>query len=845
MILNTLNGRWNLSGNYSDKEINCSISIPGDIHSSLLENKIIENPFYGFNEQKSLWVGQTDWTITRDFEYKKIKNTRTIIELTQADTFFTLFINEKKVGCGQNQFARYRFDITDYLENGKNTISILLESAEKKSKEISKTLPYPVPYMKYDVYSPDRNLARKCQCNGGWDWGPCIMTSGVYGDIIIYTVTDGLFESITCSYTRKQKNNWIVTVNAEFDSFIKGTKDFVFKIEGNDIEESFSKQKIKLQKGKNHISASISVSNPQIWKTAGELKESGLTENKVYNLSVYEYDSTSGTVTENRKICFSTLKVVSKKDNANNKEGRSLYFENNGRKIFAKGSNWIPADSLPSAMTNERYADLLYSAVKANENCLRVWGGGIYEKEIFYDLCDRLGIIVWQDCMFACALYPSTEDFFKEVAAELEYQIPRLQTHASIGIWCGNNENFGSLSWFKESRENRDRYLVDYDRLYHGLIGTTIKKLDPARTYWPSSPCPGPDDFGDNWHNDNMGDMHYWSVWHERKDFSAYLSINPRFVAEFGYESFPSLDCIETFADTSQYNFTSPVMEYHQRSPSGNSIMLENFSRYFRFPVGFENMVYLSQIQQAVAIKTAVDWWRSLKPHCMGSIIWQLNDVWPGPSWSSIEYGGKWKLLQYETKKFFDIVYMPLFIKDDKLHCVICNDTLEELRVNVKLSLIKFDGQILKQIELNEILKADTTKEVFTETINAIYCTENQTTSENYFIYGSLEAVSETQKAYKCNNTVWIKAYKKCQIADTKISMEIKKAKDSYQIILSTDKPAFFVSLDAKGISGLFSDNMITLLPDEKKTILFKTKEEITLKQLKDCLSVKDLRSTF
>ena len=207
MILNTLNGRWNLSGNYSDKEINCSISIPGDIHSSLLENKIIVNPFYGFNEQKSLWVGQTDWTITRDFEYKKIKNTRTIIELTQADTFFTLFINEKKVGCGQNQFARYRFDITDYLENGKNTISILLESAEKKSKEISKTLPYPVPYMKYDVYSPDRNLARKCQCNGGWDWGPCIMTSGIYGDIIIYTVTDGLFESITCSYTRKQKNN--------------------------------------------------------------------------------------------------------------------------------------------------------------------------------------------------------------------------------------------------------------------------------------------------------------------------------------------------------------------------------------------------------------------------------------------------------------------------------------------------------------------------------------------------------------------------------------------------------------------------------------------------------------
>ncbi len=841
MILNTLNGKWNLTGS----DIKCDITIPGDIHSSLIENKIIENPFYGFNEQKSLWVGQTDWTITRDFEYKKIKNTRAIIELTQADTFFTLFINQKKVGCGQNQFARYRFDITDLLEDGSNNISILLESAEKKSKEISKSLPYPVPYMKYDVYSPDRNLARKCQCNGGWDWGPCIMTSGIYGDIVIYTVTDGLFDSITSSYTRKAKNNWTVTVKAEFDSFIKGTKDFVFKIEGNDIEESFSKQKVKLHKGKNTISTTISVSNPQVWQTSGELKENGLTQNTVYNLSVYEYDSTSGTVTENRKICFSTLKVVSKKDNANNKEGRSLYFENNGRKIFAKGSNWIPCDSLPFSMTNERYADLLNSAVKANENCLRVWGGGIYEKEIFYDLCDRLGIIIWQDCMFACSLYPASDEFFNEVKAELEYQIPRLQTHACIGIWCGNNENFGSLSWFKESRENRDRYLVDYDRLYHGLIGSTIKKLDPDRVYWPSSPCPGPDDFGDNWHNDNMGDMHYWSVWHERKDFSAYLSINPRFVAEFGYESFPSLDCIKTFADESQFNFTSPVMEYHQRSPSGNSIMLENFSRYFRFPVGFENMVYLSQVQQAVAIKTAVDWWRSLKPHCMGSIIWQLNDVWPCPSWSSIEYGGKWKLLQYETKKFFDIVYMPVFIKDNILHTVICNDTNEELNINVKLNYIRFDGQIINTIELKETIKADTTKEIYNQKIDQVNCLKNQTTSEEYFIYACMEALSASEKTYKSNNTVWIKPYKMCQIADTKINVEIKKAKDCFQIILNSDKPAFFVSLDTMGISGLFSENMITLLPGEKASISFTTKEDITVKQLKDNLVIKDLRSTF
>ena len=397
-----------------------------------------------------------------------------------------------------------------------------------------------------------------------------------------------------------------------------------------------------------------------------------------------------------------------------------MYFENNGRKLFSKGSNWIPCDSLPSRMTKERYEDLINSAVEANMNTLRVWGGGIYENDIFYDLCNKLGIIVWQDFMFACSLYPATDDFLNDVQEEVNYQVSRLQNHPCIAIWCGNNENYGALNWFKESNENRDRYLVDYDRLYQGTIGKTVKKLDSQRIFWPSSPCAGPDDFADNWHADNMGDMHYWSVWHERKSFDAYLQIKPRFVSEFGYESFPSIDCIKSFAEEKDFNFTSPVMEYHQRSPSGNSIMLENFSRYFRFPQGFENMIYLSQVQQAVAIKTAVDWWRSLKPHCMGAIIWQLNDVWPCPSWSSIEYSGKWKLLQYVTKEFFESVYMPAFVKDNELNVVINNDTTQKLKGQIKVDFLRFDGteykpSVVKQFELSE----DETKTIYTELLDS------------------------------------------------------------------------------------------------------------------------------
>ncbi|MCR4954168.1 MAG: glycoside hydrolase family 2 protein [Treponema sp.] len=904
----SLLGEWKLTGNKDGKSIEVSANLPGDFHSALLKNKIIPDPYYGFNEQNVLWVGKSDWTIERSFNYKKINETRTILELTQADTFFSVYINGKQAGSGKNQFARHRFDVSDFVKDGTNTIKILFESAERKAAEIEKALPYPVPCMKYDVYSPNRNLVRKCQCHGGWDWGPCLMVSGIYGNIDLITVADGIEQSLNYSILSCTKEEARVKVEFEYEAFEAGRKDFYFSIEDERVGTagSDSLQKIaaqnqtepqkatakitaNLQKGINTITTELIIKNPLTWKTSGELKELNLTKNKPYNLTLEYEDSVSGTISHTKNLYISTLKAVSVKEDAksggqtnaqsnqnaflqnapktdaSNQPGRSLYFENNGRRIFAKGSNWIPADALPSKMTSERYKDLLQSAVDANQNCIRVWGGGIYENDIFYELCDELGLIVWQDCMFACSTYPVTDDFLAEVTRELEYQIPRLKSHACIGIWCGNNENFGALGWFKESIQNRDRYIIDYDRLYNGLIGKKIKQLDSSRLYWPSSPCSGPDDFADNWHSDNMGDMHYWSVWHERKSFDAYLSIRPRFVSEFGYESFPSLDCTESFAPEKDFNFTSRVMEYHQRSPSGNSIIIENFSRYFRFPNGFENMIYLSQVQQAVAIKTAVDWWRSLNPHCMGTLIWQLNDVWPGPSWSSLEYSGKWKLLHYESRKFFENVYMPLFVKDGKLNAVICNDTAENLDITAEFSFLNFDGtEHAKTITKTEKVTADQTVQFLNLEIDL---------EDGFFIYATMKAVSSTGKEYTCTNTVWSDVYKHCNIKKATVQAEIRKipnydldknsssckiprqptgcnfettstsaVPDSiFEITLTTDKPAFFVSLDTNGVEGIFSDNMLTLLPNEPAKITFTTKKELSPDELKKALKIFDL----
>lgn len=824
-----LNGKWNLTGN----KINCIAEIPGDFHTALLKNNIITDPFYGFNEQDSLWVGKSDWIIERSFDYKAQKDYRAILEFTQADTFFTLFINEIEIGKGQNAFTRHRFDITDNLKEGNNTIKFIFDSAERRNKEIYDNLPYPVPGMKYDVYSPHRNMSRKCQCNGGWDWGPCIMVSGIYGDIFIDYVKDGLFDYAEIFY-HKNNTKWDCTIKVSYEAFSEMEKEFNFSISGQDLKTLSKNQKFNLHKGKNLLETTLTVENPWVWKTSGELKEEGLQENIIYDLNISDKENQI-----TKKICFNTLKAVSEKDFDEGKEGRSIYFENNGRRIFAKGSNWIPVDNFPSRFTYERYYDLLKSAVDSNQNCMRVWGGGYYENEAFYDICDRLGIIVWQDMMFACALYPMTTDFLKEVHDEIEYQISRLQSHACIGIWCGNNENFGALNWFKESNENRVRYLVDYDRLYNGLIGPVIKELDPSRIYWPSSPCSGPDDFADNWHSDNMGDMHYWSVWHERKDKEAYCSIRPRFVSEFGYESFPSLNCIKSFSQPEDWNFTSRLMEYHQRSPSGNSIILENFTRYFRFPEGFANMIYLSQVQQAVAIKTAVDWWRSLKPHCMGSLVWQLNDIWPGPSWSSLEYSGKWKLLQYEEKKFFENVYMPAFIKDGELHVSVCNDIKEKINYKIQISFLNYeDGKkIEKDINIESCLNGDETNEVFVKKV----CELSNAATSSYFIYVSMTANSSNNTFYS-DNTVFPGVYKHAQLQQSNIKSTITKSgKKQYEIILSSDVPSFFVSLDTVDISGRFSTNMITLLPGKQEKIVFTTDEDLDVDQISEELMIFDL----
>lgn len=816
----SLAGTWDLKaeGNIYNTDMGLkpspTVTFPGDIQSAILKANPDFDPYYRDNELKFQVPGQTYWTCTRNFYVaKKMLSNHQFIELDGIDTFADIYINNVLVGHTENFFRLWRFDVTGILHEGENKIQIKFTPSEAIAIEEAKKIPYPIPCSIYDVTSPNRNLVRKTQCQAGWDWGPCIMAMGIYNSIKIIQTKTGFIDYIQTKTVPIKKNEWQVEVTTHINSLKEGSVPVSISIDGEKLNPVVSKTNFKLSKGENIIKQTIVVKNPDLWWPAGCRPEDDAailkTGNPTFNQNtLYDITVNVAEISKTQKLGFRTLEVVSEED----EHGKSLYFKVNDRPIFSKGSNWIPCDALPSRQTPEKYKYLLESLVKANQNTIRVWGGGFYEKDIFYYLCDLYGILIWQDCMFACSTYPATPDFLSNVRAEIKHQVRRLSHHPSLAIWCGNNENLGAITWYDESKNNRDRYLLDYDHLNEGVVGDEIRKNDPDRAWWPSSPSAGPNDFSDNWHADGRGDMHYWSVWHEKKPFEAYYSIKPRFVSEFGYQSLPSMSEIKTFADKEDLNITSPIMEFHQRSPGGNPIIFENFSRYFRVPSTFESMVYLSQVQQAIAIQTAVQYWRSLRPICMGATVWQINDVWPIASWSSIDYSGKWKLLHYNEKKFFSPVFLSAFVKDSLFQAYVLNDTRKELNVKITISTLNFKGKKVKDdVEIIQTIAPDSSTLVYELPI--------EKPISDSFIHATMEYGES-----KTETTVFTSFQKKCYLEDPEIKYQISEVTrnpGSYRIKLTAKKPAFYVSLDQQGIPGIFSDNMFTLLPNETKTIIF------------------------
>lgn len=786
-----LAGLWRLSSVEGDHAT--ELSVPGDIHTALKNADIIPDPYHGANENAVQWVAQRDWIIERTFILDEA-DASWYLDIDYLDTVAIVFVNDVPVLSADNCFRRYRPDISRAVRPGENTIRIHFHSNIVAGAERQARQPFYIPYHPGNSPIANGNMLRKPQCHFGWDWNIAIAPLGLYGKILLKRLDTARIEHVVTSQHHVEGG---VELHVAVTLFAEGPASLPVYLSLND-------ERLRLDcgvgAGETVVRHVFFVENPQLWWPAG----SG--EQTLYRLTVELPDET---VT--RQIGFRTIELLTDKDEA----GSRFAFRINGREIFCRGANWIPADALHSLTSREKTEDLLCSAVEANMNMIRVWGGGFYEEDWFYDLCDRLGLLVWQDFMFACNLYPCSEDFLDNVEHEVDYQVKRLSSHASIALWCGDNELVGALTWFDESRNNRDRYLVAYDRLNRN-IERALKKAAPEALWWPSSPASGYLDYGDAWHADGSGDMHYWSVWHENKSFDNYRSVKPRFCSEFGFQSYTSMPVIRTYAEDRDMNIASPVIELHQKNVGGNERIAGTMFRYFRFPRDFENFVYLSQVQQALAIRTAVDYWRSLKPHCMGTLYWQLNDTWPVASWSSLDYGGGWKALHYAARRFFQPVTVSAIPSRDgrQVSFSMVNDTAEDVEIDMNIVALTMDGNRVPLKSANGTCatdKAATLTEIDMDSLpdGAILA------------WSFIASNGMTGEGHHVRDT-----YKALELQPAGLDLSVGPLKNGQsEIDVTAAGLALFVMLEADQ-PGRYSDNLFDLSAGETRRIIFTPKAD-------------------
>ncbi|WP_250956776.1 glycoside hydrolase family 2 protein [Rhizobium sp. CG5] len=782
-----LSGTWQLRS--ADGEHATDMRVPGDVHSALQAAGIIEDPYQGRNEIDGQWVAKRDWILERTFTLSDLE-TGWYLDIDYLDTVAVVFVNDIPVLSADNCFRRYRPDVSSALQPGDNTIRIHIHSSITAGAERQARQPFYVPYSTDNSPIPNGNMLRKPQCHFGWDWNIALAPLGLYGTVALKKLDPARIEHLVTRQVHHGDGSVDLHVALTLYSEDPAIVPVHFGLDGERLRLDCG-----IGAGETVVNHVFHIDSPRLWWPAGSGEQA---------LSALEVDIPGETA--HRQIGFRTVELLTDKDAAGNR----FAFRINGREIFCRGANWIPADALFSRTSPEKTEDLLRSAVDANMNMIRVWGGGFYEQDHFYDLCDRLGLLVWQDFMFACNLYPCSEDFLENVAAEVDYQVKRLSSHASIALWCGDNELVGALNWFKPSRDNRDRYLVAYDRL-NQVIEQGLKKAAPEALWWPSSPASGYLDYGDAWHADGSGDMHYWSVWHENKSFDNYRTVRPRFCSEFGFQSYTSLPVIESFAAAKDMNIASPVIELHQKNAGGNERIAGTMFRYFRFPRDFANFVYLSQIQQGLAIKTAVDFWRSLKPHCMGTLYWQLNDTWPVASWASLDYGGGWKAMHFMARRFFQPVAVAAIPAQDgrSIAFSMVNDTAEPLTIDMNLYALTLDGVRVPMKTANDVCEADRAGTLMTldtaeikpgQLIVWSFIASNGMSGEGHYVHGT---------------------YKALELQPSGLTITAAPLSSSgYELTVSATGLALFVMINSD-VPGRFSDNAFDLTAGESRRILF------------------------
>lgn len=793
------------------------VCIPFSVIDTLFRYGIIEDPYYRDNQDYVINYLTENYRAYCYFEIEEdfLKNEKIFLSI-QVDTLSDVYLNGKLILSTKNMHRVHEVEVKSLLKKGENFLEILLYSPLNYIKEKQKELPLFGVKEAISGYSH----IRKAHYMFGWDWGVQLPDYGVYHPVELKGYSYGRIKEV--SFSQKHfKNRVKLSFYVEVENF--SSSDLSIELEILSPSGATFNYKVEVAKSKNKID--MEIDNPFLWWPNGYGKQ------YLYQLNIYLLCNEKRVDSFSKKFGLRDVKLIREKDSY----GESFYFRINDIDIFSKGANYIPEDHIIPRINRERSFKLLSDCIKANFNTIRMWGGGFYQFDYFYEMCDNLGILVWHDFMFACSQYPPHKDFITEIKAEIIYNVNRLKFHPSIILWCGNNEI--EEAWVYWGIPQNFILKRTYLKIFENIIPSILKKLDPDRPYWPSSPSSGGNFYKPR--EETKGDSHYWAVWHGQKPFEDYKLHNFRFVSEFGFQSFPCLKTINTFTLEEDRNIFSYVMEKHQKNQSANGKIMYYLSEYHLFPKDFRSLIYLSQILQAETIKFGVEHFRMKRGICMGAIYWQLNDSWPVASWSGIDYYGRWKALHYYAKRFYAPI-IGVCNLEETLDLYIVNDIPESKNLKVLFFIRSFEGELIYSGEKIFVSEKLSSQKVLVLDYNKYL----PSLMEKRSCYFEFEIYDENDNELY-NGFAFFTRPKHFISKKPEISFKISEDDSNFYLSLITNRFAKSIEISFKELELFPEDNYFDLSKGKEKVVRIKKGQGITVGDVMRNIEIMSLRDCF
>jgi beta-mannosidase len=816
--------------------------VPGVVQTDLLRDGLIPDPFYQDNDTRLQWIGLTDWEYRTTFQADAATLAHDHVDLVfeGLDTYADVYVNDQAVLHSDNMFRRWRVPAKTLLKAGPNSLRVVLHSPIESMIPKVKALPYILPSVTTNNTGNEEGIAtapytRKAPYQYGWDWGPRYVTEGIWQPIRLETWDALRIENFHIQQQRVRKE--FAALAAEFEIEASRSTAAIVEINYGELSGAATasiRQSVQLEPGVNHISVPIHIAHPKLWYPLGY----GAQDRYRFAVTVWVGRDVAADVSLKTGLRSIELRREV------GKTGKSFAFVVNGIPVFAKGADVIPFDSFPNRVTPEIHRQILEAARDAHMNMVREWGGGYYESDDFYDICDELGIMVWQEFIFGGDMVPGGLDFQDNVKQEAIEQVERLRDHPSIVLWCGNNEietgwvHWGDRQIFKEavSPADREKVWTDYVVLFHSVLAGVVARDGAPMPYWASSPSANFEDPPDSQTN---GDMHYWQVWHALAPIEMYTQQFPRFMSEYGFQSFPEMRTIRSFAQPGDMDIHSATMQDHQKNHGGNERILSYMLRWYPEPKDFPSFVYLSQVLQAEAIKVGAEHLRRQMPNTMGSLYWQLNDCWPVASWASIDYYGRWKALQYYARRFYDDVLVSPFAHDGKVDVYVVSDKLQPLSGQIHWRLLDFSGKVLMEKTQDVQVPAQSSAVYFTLDQKELLASADP--KKSFLVFDLAVGGQNVSR-----NLIFFDTMHNLDLpTSVHIEKSLENSNGTYALTLRSSAIARSVYISFGDLDVQTADNYFDLLPGEQVTVKLKTPSSVSLDQLTSAMQVTSLTDAF